>query len=350
MKKLILILVAMMMAVTSLMASVSKANLFDREPKKANEVFCALAGGVISGAIVKNVSGKDLPTFFAALIGGAIGYHFCKELNNAEKRALDDMLNQGLDEVFHAPRRVILNPIELAFHGIMEIDQAGIRKRDDAQCFRFQAAVYRRALMGEVSRGQDTFMGRTDTYWTCKNPETLEWEIFNSGSGIKVVDTRVKSRESQSGNGSISVTAARVTREQISRWTALNPSTAQSYFKTAPVGVSTKTGAQGQRLHVINNLFEMGEFAGLGVTRDGALGVKMGNKDYGYIASDFGVECDLLMPGMNAPFCESFEVRNFHFQGMILNGTAKFIYTNGDMIVFDDINGKYRVNIRQLVP
>lgn len=337
MKRIIILLVIVTMIATSLLSSISGAQLFRNEPKKIDEFFCVLIGGVGLGAIVNNITQSTPATVMAAFIGGAIGNDYCKNyVNNAEYRTLSQVLRE---EIGQRPGASSVRVQTEKVHAALTIFEDGERSESwgTSQCIYFEASVYKKAYAPNITMGQDPFMGRTNHYWACQN-QSGDYEITRSNSGIRQL--RVNTGTVPMG-GIMSSSTSGITRAEVNTWTRID----FDKMSVAPVAKDINTGAVGP-LKMINRLWEPGFFAGR-ATVQGIKGVKVsngGNKEgdgYGYLANDsqVGVECNVIMPGMTTPFCRSFDVRNVAFEGMKISGRASYIFQDQSMMVMDDMNG-----------
>ncbi len=346
MKKYFVLLMALMMLISTFMGSFAQANLFEREPKKVDEVICALVGGVAAGVIAHNVVGKDPVTFIAALIGGAIGNDYCKNyVNNAEYQAIKDLMNGGLGPK-NGPR--IVRRENSQFLAAFTIYNHGSRNsRGDSgtydQCVQFDASVWKKINSNSAN---DRFMGNTGRYWACQNGNS-DFEIVRGSSGIYIDNAVSTSTTVGGGSGSGSIGGG-ISASAVSTWARLDFKQIAVGFRVEDVGTKEK-----RAVYIRTRAREGGFFAGTGTTQMGTPGVKMAidtatvdsGRNSGVIIDEdqVAIECDVL------PYCQSFKVENFKFNGMVLNGRAMYIFKNGDMIVMDQENGRVIVPLKLLV-
>ena len=346
MKKFFVLLMALMMLFSTFMGSFAQANLFQREPKKVDEVICALVGAVVAGVVVHNVVGKDPATFIAALIGGAVGNDYCKNyVNNAEYQAIKDLMSGGLGPK-HGPR--IVKKENSQFVAAFTIYNHGSRNSfgDSGtynQCVEFDGSVWKKI---NANSANDQFMGRTGRYWACQNGSG-EYEIVRGSSGIYIDAPATSTHSTGGGNGSGSVGGG-ISTGVATRWVSLDFTQIAVGFRVMDVALGYK-----RPIYVRTRFGETGFFAGTGRTTSGVPGVKVSidtsdmnpERNFGTIENenDVAIECDVL------PYCQSFQVRNLNFNGMVLNGRAQYIFKNGDMVVIDQEQGRFVVPRNLLV-
>lgn len=354
MKKYFVLLMALMMLISTFMGSFAQANLFRSEPKKSDETLCAIIGAIGAGVVAHNVVGKDLVTIVAAFIGGAIGHDYCKNfVNNAEYQAVRELINLPVITE-DGPSRIKVETSRLL--ALMSIYGFGSRNsRNDSstfdQCVLFDFSVWRKV---NSRRADDQFMGHTQKYWACHNGNG-SYDIVRGDSGIYPNTTRTNSVSTGSVNGSGSVGGGGISASAVANWAKLD-------FKQIAVGYRVQDfviDAGNQRREVkravlIRTRFnEGGVFAGTGTTPMGTLGVKMAidtaeldsGRNSGRILdeNDVAIECDVL------PYCQSFPVQNFNWQGLVLNGRAMYVFKNGDMVVVDFNQGRFIIPRNLLV-
>jgi hypothetical protein len=339
MKKYFVYFMAFLMLVSTLMSSIARADLFSREPKKANESVCAFVGGVLGAVGANNVTTNNLAPFFVGLLGAVIGHNVCSELNDFEKRTFIGLLDEASGAPAHAPQSLDLNPLESPYYGILRVEQLGQRSHDKARCLLTNASIYERRFQQRKTPGQDPFMGGTRKFWLCKNSDSGKWEVDDSRFSrieiVRAVQASTASVGGAVGSGSV------YSRNQIERWT---PVDFEKHFVTAPTAHVMGRG-DGQKIFIINRIGERGHFAGAVRNADGRVAVKMSIKDSGWIRdglkdSDVGVQCDAYFPSMlGRPFCESAEVVNLSYQGKRINGTVRYIFKSNEVLIDDSING-----------
>lgn len=341
MKKYFVFLMALIMLISTFMGSFAQANLFRSEPKKVDEVICALVGAVAAGVVVHHIAGKDPVTFIAALIGGAIGNDYCKNyVNNAEYQAIKNLMNGGLGPK-NGPRTVRKENAQ--FLAAFTIHNHGSRSSNGesgtySQCVQFDASIWKKI---NANSANDRFMGNTGRYWACQN-SSGDYEIVRGSSGI-YIDNSVTTSTSVGGSvgGGISSGIA-------SRWVSLDFTQIATGFRVMDSSLGIK-----RPVYVRTRFGETGFFAGTGRTSSGVPGVKVSidtshmnpERNFGTIENenDVAIECDVL------PYCQSFQVKNLNFNGMVLNGRAQYIFKNGDMVVVDQENGRFVVPQNLLV-
>lgn|GEM_PF-3149034 len=347
MKKYFVLLMALMMLISTFMGSFAQANLFRSEPKKVEEVICALVGAVAAGVVVHNLVGKDPATFIAALIGGAIGHDFCKNyVNNTEYHAIEDLMSGGLGPK-HGPR--IVRKENAQFLAAFTIYNYGSRNSFGEsvglnQCVQFDASIWKKV---NTNSANDRFMGNTGRYWACQNGSG-DYEILSGSSGIYIDSPVSVSTSVAGGTGSGAVCGGGINSHVAASWARLD-------FKQISVGFRVVDVALGYKrpVYVRTRFGETGFFGGTGRTASGVPGVKVSidtsdispERNFGTIESenDVAIECDVL------PYCQSFKVCNLNFNGMVLNGRAQYIFNNGDMVVIDQENGRFVVPQNLLV-
>jgi hypothetical protein len=341
MKKYFVYFMAIVMLISTLMASMARADLFSREPKKANETVCAFVGGVLGAVIGHQVADRNLVTVLAGVLGAVIGHNVCSELNDIEKRTFIGLLDETSGAPAHAPQSLDLNPIDNDYYGILRVEQLGERRHDRARCLLTSAGIYQRRFQQRKTPGQDPFMGGTRKFWLCKNAESGKWEVDDSRfSRIEIVRV-VRSSNPDSGSGGAGGSGPVYSRSQIESWT---PVDFEKYFKSTSGDVLLRSELR-DRIYLTNRLGEKVPFAGLVRNQDGILIVKGSNKDMGWLenglnGSRVGVECDALFRStMNRPFCESAEVVNLQYQGKRINGTVKYIFKSQEVLIDDSVNG-----------
>lgn len=347
MKKYFVLIMALMMLISTFMGSFAQANLFRSEPKKVDEVICALVGAVAAGVVVHNVVGKDPVTFVAALIGGLIGNDYCKNyVNNAEYQAIKNLMNGGLGHK-NGPRIVrkenaqFLAAFTIYNHGSRySIQNRGPRNSvgdsgSYQQCVQFDASVWKKI---NANSANDRFMGNTGRYWACQNGSG-DYEIVRGDSGINIDNSVSTSVGNGSGSGTI---GGGISSGVAANWARLDFNQIATGFRVMDASLGIK-----RPIYVRTRFGETGFFAGTGRTATGVPGVKVSvdtsdmnpERNFGTIENenDVAIECDVL------PYCQSFQVRNLSFNGVTLNGRAQYIFKNGDMVVVDQENGRFVV-------
>lgn len=347
MKKLIVLIIAAIMVVTTLTGAFANAALFDQEPKRVSEGVCAIGGGVVGGLIGHHLIGKDPVTAVLALIGGVIGYDYCKNyVNNPRYQSfvqLQDSISKGFarqpgPRSFTAESDDFLAGISILSYG----EKSGIL--NSSKCVLFEATVYRK---GRTSR-EDALMGKIQRVWACET-QSGEYQIVRNSQGIREVRFPSESQSSMDGSrssGSSVGTFARLSRNwRKLDYSQFSPRTKVKKLKTNPV--TGKDEIVESSPFLMNRAGEKGFFAGREMIQDGYYGIKMAidvalvDSKYNYAPPvyerDVAIECNELN------YCQAFQVRNVEFDGVILNGTAQYIFPNGDMIVDDSKNGFYIV-------
>ena len=351
MKKYFVYLMALIMLISTFMGSFAQANLLRSEPKNVDEVICALVGAVAAGVVVDNLVGKDPATFIAAPIGGAIGNDYCKNyVNNAEYQAIKNLMIGGLGPK-NGPRTVRKENAQ--FLAAFTIHNHGSRSSNnefgtDSQCVQFDASIYKKE---NANSANDRFMGNTGRYWACQNGSG-EYEIVRGNSGIYIDNSAITSTSVGGGSGS-GANGSGISSRVAAGWASLD-------FKQIAVGIKVLDIRENVRrsLYVTDRNLQVGFYAG---GPEGHPGVKIAidtadknpERNYGAIVSelDLAIECDVMpIPHLlRAPYCQSFEVKNLNFNGIVLNGRAQYIFKNGDMVVIDQVNGRFVVPRHLLV-
>lgn len=319
------------MVVTTLAGTFAHAALFDHEPKRADEGLCALGGGIVGGVIGHNLIGKDPATAILALIGGAIGYDYCTNyVNNPRYQALKNLIKDGFGKrpgprSFKAETNEFVAGIYILKYGT----KSGILS--ERNCVEFESSIYKQ---------DGRFMGRVQPLWACDD-QWGNYEIMRSSHGIYIVNFQDSVQVGVGGavsTGSSTGTYARISRN----WRKLDWS--QISIRTE---VRDQTSGKKRPINLMNSRGEYGFFGGRVLTQDGYYGIKMAT-DIAQIGSELNyssvtqeshvaIECNELN------YCQAFPVRNVEFDGVVLNGTAQYIFPNGNMIVIDPINGNYIV-------
>lgn len=335
----IVLIITAIMVLTTLTGTFAKAALFDQEPKRVSEGVCAIGGGVVGGLIGHHLIGKDPVTAVLALIGGVIGYDYCKNyVNNPRYQSfvqLSDSISKGFarqpgPRSFSAESDDFLAGISILNYG----EKSGILS--DSKCVLFEATVYRK---GRTSR-EDTLMGKIQPVWACET-QSGEYQIVRNSQGIREVRFPSESQSSTDGSrssGSSAGTFARLSRN----WRKLDYS--QISIRTE---VTDQFSKKKRPVMLMNRRGEYGFFAGRVMIQDGYYGIKMATdialvgSEHNYSSTtyerDVAIECNELN------YCQAFPVRKVEFDGVVLNGVAQYIFPNGDMIVIDSVNGNYIV-------
>jgi hypothetical protein len=326
--------------VTTLTGAFANAALFDYEPKRVSAGVCAIGGGIVGGLIGHHLIGKDPVTAILAIVGGAIGYDYCTNyVNNPRYQAIKDLIKDGFGKrpgprSFRAESDDFFAGISILRYGT----KSGLIR--DRNCVEFETSVYRRS-------GQ--FMGRVQPLWACDD-EWGNYEIMRSSHGIYVVTFSESVQVGVGGShnsGSSAGTYARLSR----RWKKLDYSQL-SIREVTDYRQDPRTGKRvpyKRPVRLVNRSGEYGFFGGRRQIQDGYYGIKMPvdiamiGSDLNYAPTvferDVGIECHVELN-----YCENFEVRNVKFYDEVLkesievNGTARYIFPNGDMFI-NDSNG-----------
>lgn len=332
MKKLILSLMAI-----SLILSSARAD-GGHKPLKLKELFCVLAGGTATGVVVKSAGGNGPATFLGFLLGGLIGADFCSWATDQNLAAQAAAFEKSL-QLDDATCGQTYSWESSKYKGQLVIlgengwDKLSDRENDEINiCKQFETTIYKK------NEG-NKYIGRTKA-WACRK------KIHNS-AWVIAHDNQVEDKKYCGGSvsidpgGSVSVGGSQGSvsigdcdfyppRPIDVGNVGVIPWSLDSYSR-----IVNDNGVMRRFMLAYRTRSSEGYGVGLGymkaVSEDGRGVIIEGMESIPVSVSNVGIEC------RTSGLCENEFVTT---RSQTAQGTIRFIFANGDVVVDDSSKGR----------